>query len=467
MPILPAGLRKWLLTALLLAVPPLALMASPDQEAATPGQVRNAAATALKLGQNQRAYQFSDALLKRDPQDRTALLIRSRAARSLGKFQDARRSAKQAWKLAKSDDQKFAASMVMAQALSSDGHKTLAQFWLRRAVEHAPNKQLEQRAIRDFRYVRATSPWLHRFSFSVAPESNINNGSSERSSFLNYQITEVLLGEPVEFQLGGTQRALSGIEYSFKSRSRFRLHETGTRAHDLTIAADLRTYTLSSEAKTLAPEAKGSDFSYASYSLGYAHKGLNIGRKGEYRVSGQAGQSWYGGDEYTRFFRLSANQSYKLERQRRVSARLSAERQFGILTSDQDTLRSDFSYSFRLGSGASLWSGLTFAQAEASVASHEFSEIGLNTQLTLAKPMFGATVQLGLSARNRDYETSPHSPDGRHDRKYSAAISLLFKEIDYYGFNPTLRLSASRNNSNIGLYESHRYGVNFGIQSAF
>jgi len=454
--------------AALLAAVPLSIAAAPDeQQTATPGEIRKTAAQALSAGDSQAALRFSTALLQRDPKDRLALLISSKASRSLGNFQAARQSAKQAWRLAETDAQKYGASLVMAQALSSSGRRSLAQFWLRRAVQHAPNEQLERRAIRDFRYVRATSPWLHRFSFSVAPESNINNGSSERSSFLNYQMTELLLGQPAEFQLGGTQRALSGIEYSFASRSRFRFHETGTRANDLTIAADLRTYTLSSEAKAQAPDAKGSDFSYASYSLGYAHKGLNLGRKGEYRVSGQAGQSWYGGDEYTRFLRLSAGQSYKLERQRRVSARLSAERQFGVLTSDQDTWRSDISYRFRLASGATLWSGLTLAQADASVAADEFSEVGLNAQLSLAKPVFGATVLFGLSARDRDYDVSPHSPAGRQDKKYSADISLIFKEVDYYGFNPTLRLSASRNDSNIGLYESNRFGMNFGIQSAF
>ncbi|MBQ4826458.1 DUF560 domain-containing protein [Leisingera sp. HS039] len=467
MPALHKGWRGRVLAALLMAMPPLALVASPGQETATPDQVREAAAVALKQGRNAQAYSFSEALLHRDPQDRLALLIKSRSARSLGEFRDARLSARQAWKLAESDSQKYAASMVMAQALSSGGQKTLAKFWLRRAVQHAPNRHLERVAIRDFRYVRAASPWLHRFSFSVAPESNINNGSSERSSFLNYALTEVLLGGPAEFQLGGSQRALSGIEYSFNSRSRFRFRETPTRAHDLTVAVDLRTYTLSSEAKAQAPDAKGSDFSYASYALGYAHKGLNFDRKGEYRLSGQAGQSWYGGDEYTRFIRLSAGQSYKLERQRRVNARLSTERQFGVMTSDQDTWRGDLSYSFRLGSGATLWSGLTLAQASASTASNEFSEAGLSTQLTLAKPVLGATVLFGLSARDRDYDVSRHSPDGRQDRKYSADVSLLFRDIDYYGFNPTLRLSASKNDSNIGLYESHRFGVNFGIQSAF
>ena len=343
----------------------------------------------------------------------------------------------------------------------------MAQFWLRRAVEYAPNDDLERRAVRDFRYVRASSPWLHRFSFSVSPESNINNGSSERSSFLNYQLSELLLGQPVEYQLGGSQRALSGIEYAVGVRSRFRFHQTETRAHDLAFSLTSRTYTLSSDAKAQAPGAEGNDFAFTSYQIGYGLKGINLDQRGEFRFAVDVGQSWYGGEEYARFLRVSAGQSYKLQRGRRINARLSHEVQDGVITSDQNTWRADLSYSFRLPSGASVWSNLALATATSNQAADEFEEIGLRTQVTMAKPIFGATARIGIWGRLRDYDVSPHSPDGRNDHRYQADLSLTFNKIDYYGFNPTVSMTAAKVDSNIGLFESNRFGVNFGIQSAF
>ncbi|MFW8634073.1 surface lipoprotein assembly modifier [Cribrihabitans pelagius] len=460
-------LRLAALAALVPALPVLPGNAPAASAELTPAQFRETAAAALRQGNPQDAYKFSAALLQRDPKDRTALLIQSRAARSLGSFRNARRAAKQAWRLAENDAQKFAASLLMAQALSSDGKKTLAQFWLRRAVHHAPNETLQRRAIRDFRYVRASSPWLHRISLSVTPESNINNGSSERTSYLHYRLTEALLGRPAEFQLGGTQMALSGIEYAVSFSTRYRFRETATRAHDLTLSADLRTYTLSGDARAQAPGAKGSDFAFGSYTAGYAHKGLNLDRRGEYRVAVHGGQTWFGGEEYTRFLRLSAGQSYKLEGGRRISARVSGDRQFGVMTSDQDTLRGDVSYSFRLGSQAAILAGLSLAKSDSPSPEDEFSEAGLRAQLTIGKPILGAIARIGVAAYNRDYAVSAHSPDGRHDEKYSADLSLTFKELGYYGFNPTLRVSGAKTDSNIGLYQSHRFGVNIGIQSAF
>ena len=444
------------------------LAAAPeDRTVLTPPQMRTAAADLLRLRNPRQAMALADALIARDPHDRSALLIRSRAARDLGDYTLARKAAKQAWTLSETEEEKYAAALIMAQALSSGGQRTLAQFWLRRAVEHAPDKHLERRAVRDFRYLRASTPWLHRFSFSVSPESNINNGSSERSSFLNYELSELLLGQPVEYQLGGSQRALSGIEYALGLQSRYRFHQTATRAHDLAFSLTARSYTLSSEAKAQAPGVEGNDFAFTSYQIGYGLRGINLGQKGEFRAAADLGQSWYGGEEYARFLRLSAGQSFKLDRGRRINARLSHEIQDGFLTSDQSTWRADMSYSFKLPSGAALWTNLTLAGATSNRAADEFEEIGVRTQLTLAKPIFGATAQFGLWGRIRDYDQSPHSPDGRQDDRFQADLSLTFNKIDYYGFNPTLRMSAAKVDSNIGLYESHRFGVNFGIQSAF
>lgn len=453
--------------ALVATLAALAAPARAETVELAPDQMRLAALMALRTGDAPRALRYSDALLARDPGDRTALMIHSRAARNLGRFELAKSSARNAWQHSEDDAQKYSSSLLMAQALASDGHRTRAQWWLRRAVEHAPNEAAKRNAIGDFRYVRARNPWAAQLSFSVTPNSNINNGSSARSSFLNYKISEMLFGEPVEYELGGSARALSGVEYAFGVATRYRFVETGTRAHDVVFTADLRTYTLSSEAKSIAPTKTGSDFAFATYSLGYGHRGLNFDRRGEYRLSVDGGQSFYGGEEYARFARVSAGQSYRLTSGDKINLRLAGQRQFGFATVDSDTLRADISYTTRIWNGATLWTNATLAGAQSPSAADEFREIGLRAELTLAKPLAGARVQMGLWARNRDYDVSPHSPDGRQEDRVQADLTLIFDKVDYYGFNPTMQLSASRTDSNISLYDANRVGVNFGIRSAF
>jgi hypothetical protein len=459
---------KWLLGAGL-AFSVLAGAAARAEAPVTlaPEQMRAAAVATLKSGQPHKALSYSNALLNRDPNDRIAHLIRARAARDLGEIEGARTSAKAAWELSETPDQKYSSAMVMAQVLATAGQRTRAQWWLRRAVQAAPNTALSQKAVRDFKYVRARNPWATRLSFSVTPDSNINNGSSERSSFLNYNLTEQLYGQQVEHELGGTALALSGLEYALGFDTRYRLYQTSTRAHDLTFSLDARHYTLSGDAKQIAPTAEGSDFAFVSYAFGYGHRGINMDEKGEYTFGLDLGQTWYGGEEYTRFIRGRAGQSYALSPEMQVHMQVSGERQFGEKTSDLDTLRSAFSVTQRLENGSQLRLTASGAVTSSPTQDQEFTELGVRAQMSLGKPVFGAHVTFGLGVRGRDYDTSIHSRDGRQDTRATAEVTLAFPKIDYYGFNPTMTLSASQTNSNIGLFQSDRVGINFGIQSAF
>lgn len=432
-----------------------------------PEALRQAAVLSLRAGQPDRALVFSDALLNRDMADRNAHLIRARALRDLGRPVEAKAAARSAWALSQTNEERFATAMIMAQALSSAGQRTRAQWWLRRAVQEAPNEALADRAIRDFKYVRARNPWLTRMSFSITPDSNINNGSSSRSSFLNYEVSEILFGAPVEYELGGTALALPGIEYALGVDTRYRFIETPRRAHDLVFSADVRHYTLTSEAKRIAPGAEGSDFAFASYAVGYTTRGLNLKDRGEYTFKASLGQSWYGGSEYARFGRVAVGQGYFFGPRTRVNALISGEKQIGIATNDQTTARADVAIARVLPSGALMRLIASGDMATSPVASEEFTGYGLRAQMLMAKPVLGAELVFEVGFRARDYDVSPHSPAGRHDRRYGADLTLIFSQIDYYGFNPTMTVYGSVTESNIGLYDAERSGVNFGIQSAF
>lgn len=122
-----------------------------------PDQLTKAAVVVLESGDTARALAYADALVGRNPADITAQLVRARAMRDLGSNSNARNAAWDAVDAAEAQDENYAGAMVMAKVRSSSGRKTLAQHWLRRAVELAPNQTLETRAIRDFKYLRTTN----------------------------------------------------------------------------------------------------------------------------------------------------------------------------------------------------------------------------------------------------------------------------------------------------------------------
>ncbi len=433
----------------------------------TPGQLTHAAVLALDSGDPARALAYADALLTRNPEDFNALLVRARALRDLGRNTEARTAAWAALDAAETDSDKYAGSMVMAQVQSSSGRKTLAQYWLRRAVEMAPNQSGEARAIRDFKYLRATNPWSTRITFSITPDSNINDGSSRETSFLNYEQTELLFGEQVEYQLTGAALALPGVEYTLGLDTRYRFSQTATGAHDLFFKGDLRHYTLTEEARRTAPGVSGDDFAFASVFGGYGYRWLNQRGRGETALRLDLGHSWYGGSDYARYLRGAVHHAYIVDPRNRLGASLKGERQWGINAADMDTARMSLWGGHRLNSGHSVFWSLAGAEAVSPVPSEEFTELRLRASIVLPQPVFGATAQFGLGLRTREYDVSPHSRDGRRDDEIRGDLTLIFKQVDYHGFNPTLTIFGSQKESNIALYESNKLGINFGIQSAF
>ncbi|MEH6645098.1 surface lipoprotein assembly modifier [Sulfitobacter sp.] len=443
-------------------------------------QMRRAAELNLRNEQYGRALAFADALLERDPQDVTALLIRAHALRARAKYGEAQQAARDAWRLAKTYNQKFTASMLMAQALSSDGKRTRAQFWLRRAAQVAPTTAHANRAVQDFRYVQQRNPWQTNLSFTFQPSSNINNGSANDSSTLLYEILHRILGDS-EVALGASSKALSGLETGLALQSRYRFYQTERTAHDLRIGLSYRTYRLSNSAKDdLAAEdaarvargeapldVSGADFAFGTVQVGYGYKQLRADRRGEFSLSADIGQSFYGGARYQRYLRAGIGQSYYLDAKNKLDFGLSTDIRRAQRGGDQEQLSLSGGISKRLAGGDGLYLGAAVSTMRSDTERLEYDEVRLRSGYLFGREVMGTSLQLGLSTSYRDYNVTPHGPDGRREFQVAAEATATFKNIDYMGFNPTVSLSASTTNSNIGLYDVNRVGLSIGIASAF
>lgn len=438
-----------------------------SQTLLSPDQMRAAATASLRAGDDVQAEAFADALLQRDPTDHLALLVRARALRNQGRYTEAQRAARKAWAGAGNDAERYSSALFMAQALSSDGKRTRAQLWLRRAGQHAPNDAARARAKQHFNYVKQRNPWQTSLSFTLAPNSNINNGSASDRSYLNYKISELLFGRPVEYELSGSALALSGLEVGASMRSRYRFAETAKTAHDFNFGLSYRTYMLSNSAKDIAPAASGDDFAFGTVSLGYGFKQINMESKGEFSGDLDIGQSWYGGSRYASYLRASAGQSLRVSRERLLRFDLDLERQIGQATADVDKAVVAASLSQALASGNVAFFNLKGTTTQSRNVDADYDEIELRGGLALARPVMGADLQFGLGIALRDFDSSRHSPDGREDMRVFADVTAVFREIEYYGFNPAVTFTASSNDSSIGLFDTNRVGLSLGIRSSF
>ncbi|MFC6638734.1 hypothetical protein [Sulfitobacter sediminilitoris] len=153
---------------------------------------------------------------------------------------------------------------------------------MRRAAQNAPNDLLRERAKRDFRYVKRRNPWKTDLTFTFAPNSNINNGSARDTSRLNYAISELLFGEPIEYELNDEAQAIAGIEIGGSVRTRYRFAQTPTTAHDAKLSLSYRTFSITDDLDD--DGIKGSDFAFGSLAFGYGYRRLNLDRKGEFAL---------------------------------------------------------------------------------------------------------------------------------------------------------------------------------------
>jgi tetratricopeptide (TPR) repeat protein len=430
------------------------------QAVLSPEQMRDLAGQAVLQGQAGLAYDLTGALIERDETDLDAHLIRSRAARNLGRNDEALTHARRAWALAEGENARYAAALAMAQALSSSGRRTAAQLWLRRAIQIAPDDGLKARAAEDFRYVRRQNPWSTALRFSIAPSSNINNGSRNETS--------ELFGLPFEFALEGEARALSGVEISTGLSTRYRLVNTERKRTDLLFGASHRTYVLSDDAKDIAPDAEGSDFATSSVFIGLQEDYALPGGRSRLGWDARLGHTWYGGEPLLSYTRLGTNYRRATGPNGMLSFSVSREGQSGEGTRDDATI-----WSAHLGYGMSLAGGNTvsvstsFIQSESDADYLDYTQRAISARYGLAKPIGPAQLEFGLTLSEKIHDRSSLTTDGRDERSLQATVTAALPEMDFYGFIPTVTLNAERTHANIDLYETENFGIQLGIRSAF
>ncbi|ETX14893.1 hypothetical protein OCH239_20790 [Roseivivax halodurans JCM 10272] len=438
-----------------------------EAETLTPDQMRVMAARAWAAGELEMSLGLADALLARDAGDVQALLIRSRAARDLGRYGDAREAGLAAWRGATDDGDRYAAALAVAQALASDGARTRAQFWLRRAVEVAPSPSHEARAVRDFRYVRARNPWSTRLSFSVSPSSNINDGSSEDEVPISLGGSVPGGFQPV-FVLGPSAKALSGIEYSAGLSTSRRLAETARRKTTLDFGLTHRTYTLSEESRDDAPDVEGSDFALSAVRIGVGHDWRTEDGRTELSFGTSAERNWYGGDPLSQTWRASAGVRQAITPTLMGRAGITRDLEEGLGSrADAQGWRGSAGLVHILGSGHQVSGALAYRDQSSEDGNLDFDETELTLGFGFARPIWGAGLSLALSAAGRHHDEISLLENGRDDRRYTARATVTLDEIDYLGFVPDVTLRATRNDSTLGLYDREEFGVAFGIRSKF
>jgi hypothetical protein len=424
-------------------------------------QVQSAAARLEAQGQRQEAARLAAALLQRDPTDASAWVVVARIRRAAGDIDGALEAARNANAYADTNEERFAAAVELAAGNILKDRNLYAQFWLRRAAQVAPTEELQEQAIRNFRAVRAQTPWRFTFGFSVVPSSNVNNGSSE-------EILE-LFGLP--FVLSGDAQALSGVEFTLTSTAFYRFDGFGDEPAVLSFGVAVQRVALSDAAKEQAPEASGSDYAFDALEVGFSQVVSNWSEASVIRVNTLVGHNRYGGEALSNYARAGLLAQWPVGAESLMIVFGSIERQYRF---DDETrsawiTRANLRRVWQLGNQGHL-AGLTFGLRHTSSESIEVDNRAarLEVDYRSIEPILGPfTLATLVSAEQRIYDASPYSADGREDTRGRLSVTLGVPDWNYYGFAPTLTFEASKTASNISLYDSQDVGVRIGIDSVF
>ncbi|MBC7479691.1 MAG: hypothetical protein H7317_16645, partial [Pseudorhodobacter sp.] len=235
----------------------------------TADQMRTFGLAALTHGYADQAIGIAEALLQRDAGDSAAWALKAQALRLRGDLPGSEAAARRAWTTASDKRARYAAATALAQALSLQDHRTRAQYWLRQAVQNAPNGAAQTQALQDYAFVRDQNPVSLQFSGSVRPSDNVNDGG--RVQFIQFG--------PFILPLPSTLLALSGTSWALGADGQYRLSDDGQTVDALTFGARVQGVVLSSEAKDLAPDLSNGDFLYRQVQVGWQRRAmLNFGR---------------------------------------------------------------------------------------------------------------------------------------------------------------------------------------------
>lgn len=428
----------------------------------TPGEMRQAAALSFQKGAFDQAEALARALLRRDPRDLAAQIVMIEVASARGDHERAADMAAYGYGLAETEIARYTLARLAAREHAILEHGTRAQLWLRRAREASPTEAAAREVAEDYAFIRARNPLAVSVNGGVAPRSNVNNGSSQTTQEI------LIFGMPVTLPLSGDAQALSGIAYSLGGELSYRLDDRRDVRTTLTLAAFGETYTLSDEAKALAPDAVGSDFAYVNAELALRQE-RRVGQDGailSYGVS--AGTTWSGGAPYYDFTRLSLTYGWQNDGGMRHRLDGQTERQTARSGGDpREITEIGWRGDWTTEAGSQMSAALRLSQSGSTNPNYDYDGISATLSWTPQAPFARGHWSISGEVGGRDFSPSLLSPDPRQDRSVSARLTYRPDSLEFYGFRPEIALTGRLNASNVARFDTNDLGLGLRIVSSF
>lgn len=343
------------------------------------------------------------------------------------------------------------ARLELARALMMQGKDKAADHHFRLAAESSDLPPEVARTIYAARgLIRDRRVWTVTLDLGLAPDTNINNATSDRT---------------VDVIFGNTSLPMTLDE---KARSRSGLGQTAA----LTTSVRLRlsdTLDLTADANGQAINYRGKDADDISALVAIGPE-LTLKDGARVGVAALGARRWFGGKLATSGLGGRMSFQKELAGGRRIGLQLEVRDQTsGYGAAYGGTTYNAYASYERVVRQSMIASAVLFARRESLQAkAYSSTEVGGNLGLGGELPWgLNAGLSAGLSRALYDEPIPYFSADPRHDWRANGRVYLGLRKVRVAGFSPSVAYSYSQSFSNLGFYDTRRHRVQFGLSRFF
>ncbi len=435
----------------------------------TPDEALLTAREAYRVGNYAVANHLARALLLALPDDPRVHLLLAVTEPKMGRAEAGLKAGRKAWQLGRNgaapDELRYEIARNTAKAALDANRPMLAQFWLRKSIDVAPDEALKQASGRDLGFVRNRTPWRLNFDMEAGPSDNLNGGADSSV----FQIGGVVFGN-----LSNGAEALSGSVASFRLRAERALPGSDRAQTVLSFSADTVRNRIDTASRAAAGTVTSRDLDRSRLSFGL-RRDMAVGDKAKpLSLSAEVGHSWAGGEPVGPSLTLAAQGALARGEAGTLWLLGSVERSWdGGNPSGSDLFALTLTGQRALGPKGQMSLGVTVEGARSGFANSTYDAARLALQVDPGWQLGGVGIRFGANASLRDYErflligNSVAVRGGRQDRSVGLSMDLSFDNLGVMGFAPVLSLRHSDTKSNVSRYETKTTGISIGISSVF
>ena len=431
----------------------------------TPDEALMTARAAYLAGDVAVAGHIARALAAVEPDNPRVHLLLAATEPKLGRAGAGLIAGRTAWKLAPRgpDNQplRYEIARNTAKAALDAGRPMLAQFWLRRSLDVAPDAAALAASGRDLGLVRNRTPWRLAFDVEAGPSDNLNGGADSAV----FRIGDFVLGD-----LSNGAQALSGARVSLRMAAERALPGSDRAQTVLTLSGETVANEIDASSRVAAGRVTSGDLNRSRLAFGL-RRDLRVGAAGlPLSLSIEAGQNWAGGAVLGPTLALGAEGMIWKGDGASIWLGGSVERSWEGANSGADLYEMSLTGQRFFGTTrASL--GVTLEAARSGFQNSTYDAARISLKVSPEWQLAGAAVSFGATAGLRDYDSFTlgfaNVTGGREDKSRGLSMDLSFDDLSVMGFAPVLSLRHGKTQSNISRYQTTTTAVSLGISSVF